>query len=237
MAGYWIKMRIGLRDDPSVVSIAAQLNLNEDMVVGKLHRLWSWADLHTVNGTVPGITPAWIDRYVERRGFSDAMAAAGWVSFDSDGIHFPHFDRHNGESAKRRAEDAERKRNVRNSADKTRTYCGHSADKLRTRGEEIREEKNKEEKTNTSAAPAAKRFVPPTVEEVADHCRTRNNSVDAEAFVAFYASKGWKVGGESMKDWKAAVITWEKRGSGKAAPSKPDPMAKLLANQAAKGAS
>ena len=56
----------------------------------------------------------------------------------------------------------------------------------------------------------AQKFEPPTVEAVAAYCSERGNTVDAEAFVAFYASKGWKVGKNSMKDWKSAVITWEK---------------------------
>ena len=56
-----------------------------------------------------------------------------------------------------------------------------------------------------------KRFTPPTVEQVREYCLERKNSVDAETFVDFYASKGWKIGKESMKDWKAAVRTWEKR--------------------------
>jgi hypothetical protein len=56
-----------------------------------------------------------------------------------------------------------------------------------------------------------KKFVPPTVEEVRAYCESRNNSIDPEAFVAFYNSKGWKVGKNPMKDWKSAVITWEKR--------------------------
>ena len=55
------------------------------------------------------------------------------------------------------------------------------------------------------------RFVPPTVDEVAQYCKERNNGLDAEAFVAFYESKGWKIGKETMKNWKSAVITWEKR--------------------------
>lgn len=54
------------------------------------------------------------------------------------------------------------------------------------------------------------KFVPPTVEEVADYCVERGNSVDPEAFVAWYESNGWKVGKNPMKSWKAAVITWEK---------------------------
>ena len=56
-----------------------------------------------------------------------------------------------------------------------------------------------------------KSFTPPTVEEVRSYCFERGGKVDAEAFVAFYESNGWKVGRNPMKDWKAAVITWEKR--------------------------
>ena len=54
------------------------------------------------------------------------------------------------------------------------------------------------------------RFVPPTVEEVAAYCHERQNHVDPQRFVDFYESKGWMVGRTKMKDWKAAVRTWEK---------------------------
>jgi len=55
-----------------------------------------------------------------------------------------------------------------------------------------------------------KRFTPPTVEEVKAYCQERNNGIDAEAFVSFYESKGWLIGKNKMKDWKAAVRTWER---------------------------
>lgn len=58
-----------------------------------------------------------------------------------------------------------------------------------------------------------KRFSPPSVDEVREYCLRRGNTIDPEAFVAFYASKGWKVGSQSMKSWKDAVITWEKRSA------------------------
>ena len=61
------------------------------------------------------------------------------------------------------------------------------------------------------APPHSKRFIPPDAEEVEAYCRERNNHIDAQRFVDFYASKGWKVGKEPMKDWKAAVRTWERR--------------------------
>ncbi len=54
------------------------------------------------------------------------------------------------------------------------------------------------------------RFFPPTVEEVESYCFERGNKVDAQAFVDFYESKGWYVGKNKMKSWKAAVRTWEK---------------------------
>ena len=57
-----------------------------------------------------------------------------------------------------------------------------------------------------------KKFVPPTVEEVASYCLERKNKVDAAYFVDHYTSNGWKVGKQNMKDWKAAVRTWEKNG-------------------------
>lgn len=54
-------------------------------------------------------------------------------------------------------------------------------------------------------------FVKPTLEEVQAYCKERKNSVDAQRFIDFYESKGWKVGTSPMKDWKASVRTWEKR--------------------------
>ena len=60
-----------------------------------------------------------------------------------------------------------------------------------------------------------KRFSPPTLEEVKDYCFERGNQVDAEQFIDFYSSKGWMVGKNPMKDWKACVRTWEKRNQPK----------------------
>ena len=54
------------------------------------------------------------------------------------------------------------------------------------------------------------KFTKPTLEEVTAYCKERNNGIDAEAFIAFYESKGWLIGKTPMKSWKSAVITWEK---------------------------
>lgn len=57
----------------------------------------------------------------------------------------------------------------------------------------------------------ASRFTPPTVEEVQTYCNERGNGIDAQRFVDFYAARGWLIGKAKMKDWKAAVRTWEGR--------------------------
>ena len=72
--------------------------------------------------------------------------------------------------------------------------------------------KTKTEKKTTDVV--QKNFVPPSVEEVRAYCLSRCNDVDPERFVDFYSAKGWMVGKNKMKDWKACVRTWEQRQKG-----------------------
>lgn len=55
------------------------------------------------------------------------------------------------------------------------------------------------------------KFAPPTVQQVQDYCNERQNGIQAFSFVSFYQSKGWMVGKNQMKDWKAAIHTWESK--------------------------
>ena len=73
----------------------------------------------------------------------------------------------------------------------------------------------KKEKNNN-----IKRFTPPTYEQVSTYCKERNNTVDAERFYDFYESKGWMVGKNKMKDWKAAVRNWERSSKQETKPAK-----------------
>lgn len=61
-----------------------------------------------------------------------------------------------------------------------------------------------------------RRFTPPSLDEVTEYCRERNNGIDPQHFIDFYESKGWKVGNQAMKDWRACIRTWEQRDRGKA---------------------
>lgn len=70
---------------------------------------------------------------------------------------------------------------------------------------------NDSDNENDKDKKRVRRFTPPTVEEVRAYCMERGNNADPERFVDFYAAKGWKVGNQPMKDWKACVRTWEGR--------------------------
>jgi hypothetical protein len=65
-----------------------------------------------------------------------------------------------------------------------------------------------------AAKPPRTRFTPPSIDEVRAYCQERGNGVDAERFEDYYNANGWRVGKNAMKDWKAAVRTWEKNGYG-----------------------
>lgn len=57
----------------------------------------------------------------------------------------------------------------------------------------------------------AHKFSKPSIDDIRSYCFQRGNNVDAESFFNFYESKGWLIGKSPMKDWKAAIRTWEKR--------------------------
>ena len=74
-------------------------------------------------------------------------------------------------------------------------------------------EEDKEKDKEKEKKSESKRFTPPTVDEVKAYCSERNNNVDAQRFVDYYTSNGWLVGKNKMKDWKAAVRTWERNNT------------------------
>jgi len=63
---------------------------------------------------------------------------------------------------------------------------------------------------NVTVKPVKKKFVIPTIKQLEEYCNERKNKVNPEAFIDHYISNGWVVGKNKMKDWKAAVRTWER---------------------------
>jgi hypothetical protein len=121
MAEHWIKIEKTTPDKPEIFEMADILDVDPDEILGKLIRVWAWMDSQfdemsancpEKNGQMSVFRP--LDRVAGVKGFADAMKKVGWLE---DGC-IPNFDRHLGESAKKRAKDAERKKMSRINADK-----------------------------------------------------------------------------------------------------------------------
>ena len=169
MAGDWIKIRTNLATDPAVKAIARALKLDPFSVVGRLHAFWAWADQHTNDGEIPWMTFEDIDDVADKRGFAAQLAAIGWLEQLENAVRLPHFERHNGDSAKRRAMEMEKKRRQRE-GDNAPPTCpavvpmasGQNADKTGTREEKRRgEERRDTESDPAPAEPGARAEAPP----------------------------------------------------------------------------
>lgn len=116
------------------------------------------------------------------------------------------------ERCQRNAENIRKRWEKQKSADNTVVYDRIPTD---TTGYERGENKNKTETENETQKQKRKIFIPPTVEEVAEYCKERGNTINAEQFVDYYAARGWELKqGQKMKDWKASVRTWEQNQRG-----------------------
>lgn len=103
--------------------------------------------------------------------------------------------------------------------DKPRTMSGQCQDNVLNKKDNVRQEIELEKEIEiekeidsiVGEKSPTKQFKVPSVEEISAYCQERNNSVDAQRFFDYYESKGWYVGKNKMKDWKAAVRTWERQ--------------------------
>lgn len=104
MAGDWIKLEHVTPDKPEIHRMAEKLGMDSDAVVGKLLRFWIWADQQAISGNAISVTKTLIDRITYAPGFADALLEVDWLQARSGSFAIPHFDRHNGQTAKKRAE-------------------------------------------------------------------------------------------------------------------------------------
>lgn len=157
MAGDWIKMRSDLRTHPKVVRVSSALKADRLRVIGALFVAWSVFDAHSIDGTLEGYDADVLDETVGFPGFSRALIAVGWLEAHGDGdmqtLVAPRFSEHNGQSAKKRGMDSERKRATRSASSSVREMSASQADKKRTREEKRREEK--EDNTHAVVDPPA----------------------------------------------------------------------------------
>ncbi len=138
----WIKMQTNLWNAPQVVRLMSVLNADKVCIIGGLFRTWSLGDEYTANGRLAFYTPGVLDSEVGLPGWSAALEAVGWLIIEPEALVIPEFEQHNGQSAKRRAQEARRKETVRKTSasdagkkrtrsDKSRASYGGSSDEER----------------------------------------------------------------------------------------------------------
>jgi hypothetical protein len=145
MAGDWIKMEVCTPEKAEVLAVTARMGWDDaDLTVGKLFRLWRWFDQHTADGNAVGVTSALLDRIVGVTGFCESLTLVGWLTITEHGISLPNFDRHNGNTAKNRAQTAKRvakhKGNAKANAEANATGNAHTVTEALPREEKRRED-------------------------------------------------------------------------------------------------
>lgn len=117
MAGDWIPMRLDLTEDPAVMAMAEILEMDEECVVGYLHKIWSWASRQCSAGSATNVTLLSLERITHCAKVPQAMAKVGWiVERNVDGVpvlDFPKWDRWLSESAKKRMISTRRQQRLR----------------------------------------------------------------------------------------------------------------------------
>lgn len=200
MASLWIKIEHVTPDKPEVFEIADILGIDPDAVTGKLIRFWIWADQQVVDGSNIKVTPAVIDRIVHCKGFTDALQKAGWLVIRSGSLQVPHFDRHNGQTAKERAITNRRKIKQR-----MRDKChGETVTNVTVRGGQKPrpDEEEEEDIVHTQQARAREDCEIPDLSQAIEQCRNSGIPPDfAEMVYESWSSRGGKDGAGVVVPW------------------------------------
>lgn len=219
MAGEWIKVEAATMDKPEILRAARKLGADRDLVLGKMVRLWSWFDVNSVDGRVDGVTSTDVDALVTMPGFSCVMRDVGWLHFDdgAEVVWLPNFERHNGETAKKRALKNKRQTRWRQKRDEV---VDVAVDVEASTGASTREEKRREENINPPISPppggtrTERGSRLPNDWSLPNEWRqwvlTNTHGVDADReahkFLDFWRAKAGA--GAKKKDWFATWRNW-----------------------------
>lgn len=225
MAGDWLKMECSTPEKEEVLSITVAMGWEDpDLTVGKLFKLWRWFDQQTLDGNAVRVSAALLDRIVGVTGFAAAVESVGWLRITSAGVQLPNFDRHNGKTAKNRAQTAKRVATHKaNHAGNDEGNADGNAGGVS--GALPREEKRREEKKGAVApTAAAKRPTKKCPEDFALDDDMREWAVEAAPLVDVdletekFKDHTFKT---AMTDWPATWRNWMRNAQGFAAQRPP----------------
>lgn len=201
----WIKSYQEIERHPKTIILMGKMGWDTDITIAKLHRLWWWCADYAYDGDISRHTPETIAAAVglpqsQGKAFIEALTVAGFVDrrpvlrlHDWWG-HFGDFLR--GKFA--------RSPEKWQAIEKCYTNASKALAKHYTLNKVNKVNKEKIEETNKRAV-----FTAPTLTDIQAYCMERGNTVNPDRFMAHYEANGWLVGKNRMKDWKAAIRTWE----------------------------
>lgn len=159
MSTDWLKIEANTPEKEEVLAITCRMGWDDaDLTVGKLFKLWRWFDQHTVGGNAARVTTALLDRVVGVSGFCEAVRAEGWLDITDAGVSLPRFDRHNGKTAKARAQTAKRvEKHKGNAKGNAASVTEELPAPLPSKEREVRAEKQDQERAAPLAAVPAEK--------------------------------------------------------------------------------
>lgn len=205
----WIESHQSLREHPKLSDMTKRLEINKAQAIGHLHMLWWWCIDYATNGRLERFSHVQIAEAAgfvgDAKTFVDAIADSNFL--DRNPLRVHDWRVFCGELIKKRLQYKLHKR-------RRKTFSENS---LRNPENSLpTNQPNQPTKTNSNQpkreAPAHPEFASPlpTPADVTAYSRTIGFDLDGEKFCDYYAAKGWLVGNEPMRDWKAMVRNWKK---------------------------
>lgn len=227
----WIESHQDLARHPKLLQFAASLEVSENEAIGIIHKLWWWALDYAEDGDIGKYPLGAISMacgYHDPDRFMDALISAGFV--DVVGEHTLIHDWWDYAGKFFRARYGRKKSSLQRLREHMRDLYSSETEEFpqgqpdkdpdpdpKQEPEQEPEPEQKEPKQQeqpkpaTETKPKSTRFVKPTLSEVTAYCTERKNGIDPQQFLDYYESKGWMIGKNKMKNWKAAIRTWENR--------------------------
>jgi len=219
----WIESHQELARHPKTKKLSRLLGVSLPAAVGHLHFFWWWAMDYAQDGDISRYD---MDEVADACGWEGepkilhhALFGSGFIEGGEGEYHIHDWHDYAGRLIEKREQNRERKKKSRaRHAPVTQESQGNPDDGHDGHGAT---EPNPTIPNHTvpikdnrgDKSPGRNTFKPPTLEEVKSFCEERNNGVDSSKWFDFYASKGWMIGKNKMKDWKAAIRTWERGNS------------------------
>jgi hypothetical protein len=138
----WLKVLKNTPDKPEILAIAQEHDIDPDAAFGKVFRVWSYFDEHTLDGHAPSVTKVLLDRLCGVTNFVNSMLKVGWLIEENGVLSVSNFDKHNGNSAKKRAQDALRKAKSRANTGGDDGHAQSVTDERQARDQEKEKEKD-----------------------------------------------------------------------------------------------